>query len=215
MALTCPDFDPLFRRFHQDIYRLCFLLAPGSQAAYQCTFKTFLQIGPRQEPFPTLEAGRDALLGHALSVCEDYYLRKLRRRPSREALDKLFPAPLGDGLWALFRLPLKKRAAFYLLRCMALTPEEAAGVLGVSPARALRLAEAGASQAAEELLALSLPEGQADILLDEIYLRFSERNVGLENRLLAIRAAWDRLVPWLALGLLLIGAAAAWYTTTL
>lgn len=210
MALTCPQFDDLFQSWYEDVYRLCFLLVPSSRNAYHCTFHVFLRLGARTAPPLSPEELRRFLVRQILEVCGDFYLRKPHRRPEREQLSKSFPGPLGDSLWAVFSLPLKARAAFYLRYCMGLSEAECAALVGK---QAIRVPDP--ASAAQEYAVVSLGENQAAVLLDEVYLRFQDRSVGLENRLLHIRSTMDRLAPWLALGVLLLCAAAAIYTANL
>jgi hypothetical protein len=46
--------------------------------------------------------------------------------------------------------------------------------------------------------------------MDKLVMRFDERSVGVENRLLRARSTMDRLVPWIALALLALGLVAVW-----
>jgi hypothetical protein len=50
----------------------------------------------------------------------------------------------------------------------------------------------------------------ADETMDKLVMRFDERSVGVENRLLRARSTMDRLVPWIALALLALGLVAVW-----
>lgn len=210
MSLTCPNFDTHFQKWYEDVYRLCFLLVPSARSAYHCTFHVFLRLGTRTQPELPEEELRRFLVKEALEICGDFYRNKPHRRPAREQLAGKFPGPVGDDLWAVFSMPLKARAAFYLRDCMGLPAAESAALVGE---QAVRISDPAG--AAREYAALTLGEDRAGVLLDEIYLRFQERSVGLENRLLRIRSTLDRLVPWLALGVLLLCAAAALYTAGL
>ena len=210
MSLTCPNFDTHFQKWYEDVYRLCFLLVPSARSAYHCTFHVFLRLGTRTQPEMPEEELRRFLIKETLKVCGDFYWNKPHRRPEREKLAGNFPGPVGDDLWAVFSMPLKARTAFYLRYCMGLPVAESAALVGE---QAVRISDP--ARAAGEYAALTLGEDRAGVLLDEIYLRFQERSVGLENRLLRIRSTLDRLVPWLALGVLLLCAAAALYTAAL
>jgi hypothetical protein len=64
--------------------------------------------------------------------------------------------------------------------------------------------------------AVILPDSEtADQISDELYLRFEERSVGLENRLRSIRLFMDHAILWIALGILILFAAAVFYTARL
>ncbi len=81
--------------------------------------------------------------------------------------------------------------------------------------RRLLLSEEGAAEGCGELDGYAPSPAWAEQLGDNLLMRWQERNVPLENRLLRIRSAADRLVPYLALALVLLCAAAAWYTSRL
>jgi hypothetical protein len=67
-----------------------------------------------------------------------------------------------------------------------------------------------------EETAVILPDSEtADQISDELYLRFEERSVGLENRLRSIRLFMDHAILWIAMGILVLCAAAVFYTSRL
>jgi hypothetical protein len=67
-----------------------------------------------------------------------------------------------------------------------------------------------------EETAVILPDSEtADQISDELYLRFEERSVGLENRLRSIRLFMDHAILWIAMGILALCAAAVFYTSRL
>jgi hypothetical protein len=67
-----------------------------------------------------------------------------------------------------------------------------------------------------EETAVILPDSEtADQISDELYLRFEERSVGLENRLRRIRLFMDHAILWIAMGILALCAAAVFYTSRL
>ena len=50
-------------------------------------------------------------------------------------------------------------------------------------------------------------------LFDRIYQRFAERSVGVENAIHAVRQVFDRVAPFLALGVLALFALSLWYVS--
>lgn len=63
--------------------------------------------------------------------------------------------------------------------------------------------------------AMARPDAQErEELSDRVYLRFSERSVGFENRWHALRLRFDRMVPYIALFILALFLAAALYTAS-
>ena len=73
--------------------------------------------------------------------------------------------------------------------------------------RASRVSEEALSQ----LRLVPVPDGFAEQLSDRVYDRFSERSVGLENALHAIRMRFAGVAPLLALLVLLFFIFCVWY----
>ena len=57
--------------------------------------------------------------------------------------------------------------------------------------------------------------GSADAMSDEIYARFAERSVGVENRIHDFRIGFDKIAPYLALAVLAIFAIAVFVSVKL
>lgn len=59
------------------------------------------------------EEAKSLLFSCAIRLCDDYYLRRMRKRPSRAAMEACgLPFQITDALWNLMSLPFKKRRRF-------------------------------------------------------------------------------------------------------
>lgn len=156
-----------------------------------------------------MEQARTLLFERGVYLGTDYFIHRPHRLPKRENMG----IAVAEGLYRLMKLSLNRRCALGL-SAEGFLPEEIAGLLHVSAARARRLCEdPGIPNWREELLALSLPEEDAQLLSDRIYERFSQRSVGVENAIHAIRQGFDRVAPYLALAVLALFALSIWYVS--
>jgi hypothetical protein len=148
------------------------------------------------------------LFSFVLRACEDFYYRKLRRTPKRKKLEgEALPFALTDPLWALMKQTFRKKARFFLVNYLGLDETAVEQMTGRAGALSTVYDNDTLTQAIAEL---SPPPDWADELMDRVVMRFDQRSVGVENRLLRVRSAWDRLAPWLALGVIALGAVAVW-----
>ena len=150
-------------------------------------------------------------MGAALRLGDDYYLRKARRLPKRAQLEAAdLPFAVTDALWALLREPFARRAMAGL--CAAGFGEnEAYALLRRARFWPTRRAAANEAQlAACESVCLTQEETLA--INDDVYTRFAERSVGVENAIHGFKSAFDRAAPLLALGVLALFAIALWIT---
>lgn len=209
MHISYPFFDELLDKYLQDVYRLCFLLIPKPAVAWQAAFQTFLYMGTQPEACPTPEEEQKVLFQWCVKTCEDLYYRKMQKCPKRDSLAKSVPFPVSDCLWELLGQPFKKRKELffcaYLNTGLESEAQAADGHSRITNPSTIRDALATISMRPEELASFH----------DQIYLRFEERNVPLENKLRILRSHWDHAVIWLAVAVILLFAAAAWYTAGL
>ena len=197
-------------------YRFCLLLIARPHAAEQAAFQSFLRLSEERGALSAREERR-RLYRALLRASEDAWYRRGSAPLKRAAFDELTGIASGDALWRLIRRPLKRKAAVFLVYGARFSPEDAAAVLGVRRERLEKwlAAENGAPEAIAALDALAPHGAWAEQLGDSVLMRWQERNVPLENALLRFRSAVDRLVPYLALAVLLLCAAAVWYTARL
>lgn len=212
MARIASGFDPVYLAEAQSVYRLCFLLARRPGAARRLTFEAFLRLGAAQDTQTEDPAQARALLyGAAVRLCDDYYLQKPRRLPPRVRLEEAeLPFAVTDALWALLREPFARRAMAGL--CAAGFDEaEAYRLLR----RARRLPARRLSPTEEQLAACAnvcLSQEETLAVSDEVYARFAERSVGVENAIHGAKSAFDRALPLLAALAVAVAALALWMT---
>ena len=84
MNTLCDHFDPYFERWYADVYRLCLVLTLHPAHAQQLLFDAALRLGAAKDPHIGEEAARDLFFESAVRLCEDYYLRRMRKTPRRE-----------------------------------------------------------------------------------------------------------------------------------
>lgn len=215
MQISHPDFDGLLEKHFADIYRLSFLLTALPADAWQATFQTFLYLGAQTESFLDEKTEQDALYGFCIRTCTDYYYRKIRRRPRRERFEKLVPFAVSDRLWALMGLPFHKKAALFLTCYLDLPSIQAAHILQSHAKTGGNPAGCEAAQWRDTIASIRPAADGASQMSSQIYLRFEERNVPLENRLRRIRLWLDQAVIWIAVAIVLLFAATAYYTAGL
>ncbi|MBE7005476.1 MAG: hypothetical protein E7425_14560 [Ruminococcaceae bacterium] len=195
-------------------YRFCLLLTARTHKAEDAAFQGFLYLAERTDELPD---ARRELYRCLYRAAEDALYRKDAAPMKKAAFVELSGLTVSDGLWRWMKQPLKQRAALFLVRCALFSAADAAAILGVRAERVEKwLAAAGdVGTLCAELAAWEPSPAWAEQLGDNLLMRWQERNVPLENRLLRIRSAADRAVPWLALAAVLFCVAAAWYTARL
>ena len=229
MHAVCEGFDDFFAAWNQDVYRLCFAMTENAKDACNLTFKNFLRLGAAKDPQMKEKDAKFLLFSSGFTLCVDYFGRKMRHRPDRKALDAMnLPFPITDNLCALLKHPLKLRGtllnvfmtlicAYPLARrgalCLAqsgFSEDEIAKIAGRSAAQFACASTPEAASAREAVSSIVFAEDDADAMNDEIYARFEERSVGVENKIHDIRIRFDQIAPYLALAVLAIFAVAVY-----
>ena len=216
MSKVNQELDRMLEQWYPDVYRFCFLMSCQAQAAEEIAFQTFLYAGSEPE-FEGIQPEEEAfhLFRRAAQTCEDYYLRRMRRMPSRSRLQESVSFPIGDALWELLRRPYRQKAVLFLHYNMGFSAGQIFDLLKSRTVKPERLL-GSLPPLAPELTASIIPDEETlEQVSDELYLRFEERNVRLENRLRNLRYVMDRAVVWIALLILILFAAAAVYTSNL
>ena len=211
MSKIIANFDAFYARFSREIGALCYLLCRNRSDAMDVAFQSFLRLGGAKNPEISEEEGRMLLFHSAMRLCDDYYLKKMRLLPSKKKLcAQSLPFKMTDSLYALLRLPFKKRAALTLAH-FGFSPEEIAQLTRLHPqAPPVSCDIPGWEDAIDST---RLTEDEALIMNDRIYERFAVRSVGVENAIHDARNAFDRAAPWLALAVLALFAFSIWYVS--
>ena len=212
MSKICTHFDTYYEQWNREIGALCHLLCRNRTQSLDVAFQTFLRLGGAKDAEIEKQGAKMLLFKSAVRLCDDYYLKKLRLAPSRKALAAAsLPFAVTDAHQALFRLPFRRRAAL-ALKQFGFSDNELAEILGVRAASIARLtAEPDIAGWQNALESMKLTEDEALMMNDRIYTRFAERSVGVENAIHDARNAFDRALPYLALAVFALFAAAIWY----
>ncbi len=214
MSKICSHFDGYFQKWSAQTGALCCLLCRNCRDSLDVAFQSLLRLGGAKDPEIGENDARMLLFKSAVRLCDDYYLKKMRRLPSKKKLAaQNLPFEMTDSLYALLRLPFKKRAALALSR-FGFSESEISEILRVRlqavPSLLADPSIPGWEQALDSLL---LTEDEQLLLSDRILERFSERSVGVENAIHDARNLFDRAAPWLTLGVLAFFAVAVWYVS--
>ena len=210
MHAVCEGFDDFFAAWNQDVYRLCFAMTENAKDARNLTFKTFLRLGAAKDPQMKEKDAKFLLFSSGFTLCVDYFGRKMRHRPDRKALDAMnLPFPITDNLCALLKHPLKQRGALCLAQS-GFSEDEIAKIAGRSASQFACASTPEAASTREAVSSIVFAEDDADAMNDEIYARFEERSVGVENKIHDIRIRFDQIAPYLALAALAIFAVAVY-----
>ena len=212
MDVLYKDFDSFFSDHHEAAYRLAFLLCKTPDAARYVVFEALLALAASAPVSP--EDDQKRLFAAVLDECDRYFFKKLRRTLKRERLAALVSFPVTDALWAALEKPYLLKAVAFLNGSLRYAPRDIA--------KALRIGE----KAVERLLRTRLPQLRcldditpdaafSQALLDDVYLRFSERNVPFELKLRRFKRRLDRIVIYVAAAIVIVCIAAILYTANL
>lgn len=214
MSKICNHFDQYFDAWNAEIGALCFLLMGNRVDSRDVAFQSFLRLGGSKAPEIARPDARMLLFGAAIRLCDDYYLKKLRKPVTRRSLSlQNLPLPVTGELLALFRLPFRRRAALALSH-FGFSCAEIAQLLKIREAAAAQLtADPGISGWENLIDAMAATEDESLILNDRIYERFAVRSVGVENAIHDARNAFDRAAPYLALAVIALFAFSVWFVS--
>ena len=212
MSKICTHFDAYYEKWHREIGALCYILCRERTGSLDVAFQTFLRLGGAKNPDIAEDEARILLYKSAVRLCDDFYLKRMHRMPGRKKLAAQdLPFPVTDALYALMRLPFRRRAALALTQ-FGFSQDELAEILGVRAGAVSALITDPAIPGWQDALeSTKLTEDEALMMNDRIYTRFAERSVGVENAIHDARNAFDRALPYLALAVLAVFALAVWY----
>jgi len=108
MSKICNQFETFYEAWNAPIGALCFLLTGHRADSRDVAFQTFLRLGGAKDPEIGKDEARMLLFSSAVRLCDDYYLKKLRKPHSRKTLEmQALPFPVTDAVCALLRLPFR------------------------------------------------------------------------------------------------------------
>ena len=204
MAITCTNFDTWLTQWHEQIYKFTLMLSLNEKTAKELTFQAYLRLGAANPGMDEAQA-RGALYKAAFGVSRAYQQKKLRRSPSKKQLHKVCGKDMPEAFRTYLHSSFLSRAAVYLVHIAQFTPDEAGSILAVRPSKIRRLASItdinaiAAGCAAIKQSGDSLPS-----LSDRLYMRFSERSVAFETKMIDFKQRFDNIVPYLALAVLIL-----------
>jgi len=197
------------------VFQFCILCTGRVRASEKATFQTFLYMG---EPDEKKNQQNEKLILYrwAYRAATDEALRKDSKPLSRKKMQEALGQELNDTLWTFLKKPVKEKAALFLTYQCGFSEEDAADILHISAARIKKYTSVSPAEEVKEALdQLSVFDPKTDWLDrlgDDVLLRYEERSVPFENKLLRLRSAIDRAVPYIAALVVLICIAAIWYT---
>ncbi|MBQ2949207.1 MAG: hypothetical protein IJD94_09595 [Clostridia bacterium] len=212
MSAICTSFDTYFDAWCRQAGALCFLLTRDARGADYACFQSFLRMGAAKNPAIGEDDARRLLFSSAVRLCDDFFLKKPHRMPSKTRLqEQNLPFPITDALYSFLKLPFARRAALALHHFGFPVSEIAVFLRRREAAVHPLLADPGIPGWQEAVDSALMTEGEAQTLSDRIYERFAERSVGVENAIHDARNAFDRAAPYLALFVLALALFAVWF----
>ncbi|MDT3844270.1 MAG: hypothetical protein LIV11_06815 [Bacillota bacterium] len=199
------NYENIVRENYAKLYKYAFVESCHDISAKDITFQSLLySVDP--------ERSDRSVWQNAHSVLNDFFLRSLRRRRSRDEIAAGVTFPIRDELWNFLERPTPEKEALFLMAEAGLTKKEAADIMAVHVSRLPDLSQEERSRISS-LLSVIVPDGASEEeAADRVLLRFTERSVGFENRLRDLRLFFDRHILWLAAAIALFCAAAAYCT---
>jgi RNA polymerase sigma-70 factor, ECF subfamily len=140
-----PTFEELFANEHEKLYRALYLIVGNGHDAEELVQEAFMHVFERWEKIanPAGYLYRSAL-NASRSRFRRLTLAAKRTFTPREAEDPMALADLRDEVArALSALPERQRAALVLVDLLDYRSEDAAGILGITPATVRSLASHG------------------------------------------------------------------------
>lgn len=214
MSRICTHFDAYYDKWSAQTGALCYLLCRNRRDSLDVAFQSLLRLGGAKDQEIGESEARMLLFQSAVRLSDDYYLKKMRRLPSRKKLNmQNLPFEMTDSLYAFLKLPFKKRAALALSQ-FGFSESEIAEILRVSPhAAAALLSDPAIPGWQDAIHSVMLTEDEQLDMRDRIAERFSERSVGVENAIHDARNFFDRVLPWLAVAVLAFFAFCVWFVS--
>ena len=218
--LSTQQLKELFDQYGADLFALCYLQAGRPAQALDLMAAALCDMAANPRLWTQAPSPREGFFRAAYLNCLDNSLRRPKRRKKKkdsplEEVPRALPFTLTDPLRQVMKLRLAHKAALFCRERLGLSGEESARVLGTSPLRAQRLAEsalkkAGVTQgqARANLEALAPGEDNLERVWEEFLDQQGRGGFAARQRCRRARRFLDAAMPYLALGVVAVCAAA-------
>ena len=218
--LSTQQLKELFDQYGADLFALCYLQAGRPAQALDLMAAALCDMAANPRLWAQAASPREGFFRAAYLNCLDNSLRRPKRRKKKkdsplEEAPRALPFTLTDPLRQVMKLRLAHKAALFCRERLGLSGEESARVLGTSPLRAQRLAEsalkkAGVTQgqAQANLEALAPGEDNLERVWQEFLDQQGRGGFAARQRCRRARRFLDAAMPYLALGVVAVCAAA-------
>lgn len=218
--LSTQQLKELFDQYGADLFALCYLQAGRPAQALDLMAAALCDMAANPRLWAQAASPREGFFRAAYLNCLDNSLRRPKRRKKKkdsplEEVPRALPFTLTDPLRQVMKLRLAHKAALFCRERLGLSGEESARVLGTSPLRAQRLAESALKkagitqgQARANLEALAPGEDNLERVWQEFLDQQGRGGFAARQRCRRARRFLDAAMPYLALGVVAVCAAA-------
>lgn len=218
--LSTQQLKELFDQYGADLFALCYLQAGRPAQALDLMAAALCDMAANPRLWAQAASPREGFFRAAYLNCLDNSLRRPKRRKKKkdsplEEVPRALPFTLTDPLRQVMKLRLAHKAALFCRERLGLSGEESARVLGTSPLRAQRLAESALKkagitqgQARANLEALAPGEDNLERVWEEFLDQQGRGGFSARQRCRRARRFLDAAMPYLALGVVAVCAAA-------
>lgn len=218
--LSTQQLKELFDQYGADLFALCYLQAGRPAQALDLMAAALCDMAANPRLWAQAPSPREGFFRAAYLNCLDNSLRRPKRRKKKkdsplEEVPRALPFTLTDPLRQVMKLRLAHKAALFCRERLGLSGEESARVLGTSPLRAQRLAESALKkagitqgQARANLEALAPGEDNLERVWEEFLDQQGRGGFAARQRCRRARRFLDAAMPYLALGVVAVCAAA-------
>ena len=223
-----PQLEALYNQYAGDLFALCYLYAAPKGQTFSLLRECLEDLYTIEKRWRKAQSGAAGFLWSVHRTCCDFYAKdpkaRKKAKPSGEGGSLALPFTLTDPLRAILRLPGRYKTPLYLCVCRGWTAAQAAQVTGSSPARVESLVAAALKkldmprEKAATVLATVQPGEAASRAWERFAAAAEQPDFQKKQRSRRFWQGVDNAVPFLALGLIVLAAAAylgveqGWFT---
>lgn len=223
-----PQLEALYTPHAGDLFALCYLYAAPKGQTFSLLRECLEDLYTMEKRWQKAQSGEAGFLWSVHRTCCDFYAKdpkaRKKAKPSGEGGSLALPFSLTDPLRAILRLPGRYKTPLYLCVCRGWTAAQAAQVTGSSPARVESLVVAALKkldmprEKAAAVLATVQPGEAAPRAWERFAAAAEQPDFQKKQRSRRFWQGVDNAVPFLALGLIVLAAAAylgveqGWFT---